>query len=211
MYVNTGDRMSDDVFGSSLVGKARSSLTSSSFSLDFSRHVPKTSSIMEGKVYAITGSASGIGLATARHLLSRGAIVSIADVRQEALDTAVADLAGQYESKNIFARVLDVTKFPEVATWIDGTIQRFGRLDGAANLAGIEGKSITLKGIVDLDEEEWDQVISVNLKGVFHCLKAELRRMESNASIVNAASVAGLMGSKNCAAYSSSKASHKIT
>ncbi|MDI1488352.1 MAG: hypothetical protein OHK93_007627 [Ramalina farinacea] len=163
---------------------------------------------MEGKVYSVTGAASGIGLATARHLLSRGALVTIADVRQEALDAAVADLAGQYESKNIFARTVDVTKSAEVATWIDETIQRFGRLDGAANLAGIEGKSITRKGIVDLDEEEWDEVINVNLKGVFNCLKAELRRMESNASIVNASSVAGLMGTKNCAAYSASKARH---
>ena len=161
---------------------------------------------MEGKVYAVTGAASGIGLATARQLLSRGALVTIADVRQEALDTAVADLAGQYESKNIFARTVDVKKSAEVATWIDETIQHFGRLDGAANLAGIEGKSIFHKGIVDLDEEEWDEVINVNLKGVFNCVKAELRRMESNASIVNASSVAGLIGANNCAAYGASKA-----
>ena len=164
---------------------------------------------MEGKVYAITGSASGIGLTTARQLLSRGALVTIADVRREALDTAVADLAGQYDSKNIFACTVDVTKFSEVATWIDETLQRFGRLDGAANLAGIGGKSIMRKGIVDLDEEEWDEVINVNLKGVFNCLKAELRRMESNASIVNASSVAGLIGAKDCAAYSASKARHQ--
>ena len=79
----------------------------------------------------------------------------------------------------------------EVAGWLDETIKRLGPLSGAANLAGVLTVGMP---IVDTQDEDWDYVMDVNLKGVFNCVRAELQRMDKDASIVNASSVAGLKG-----------------
>lgn len=156
----------------------------------------------EGRVIAITGGASGIGFATARLLASRGATISVADVRQGPLDDAVAGIKKSNPNVKIYAKAVDVKNGKEVGDWLDETIKRLGPLSGAVNLAGVIR---TGEQIVDTKDEDWDFVMDVNLRGVFNCIRAELQRMVKDASIVSASSVAGLRGYPGGAAYSTSK------
>ena len=99
----------------------------------------------------------------------------------------------------------DVSKATEVETLIQKAVERFGRLDIAFNNAGIEGVWVP---IIKQSEEDWDRTIDVNLKGVWLCLKYEIRQMlkqGGGGSIVNMASITGLVGSAGAAAYSASK------
>ncbi len=115
---------------------------------------------MEGKVIAITGGASGIGLSLAKLLAQRGAKLSIADVALENLDKAAGTLKGLVASpEHVFTRVCDVRQLSQVQDWLKATVEKFGRLDGAANLAGVFGKG----AIEELEEDVWDFVIGVNL------------------------------------------------
>ena len=91
------------------------------------------------KVIALTGGASGIGLATAHLLASRGAKLSLADVNGEALEKAAEDIK-QKHSAEVHTKVVDVRKEQDVKEWVDEIVGKFGRLDGAANLAGVIGK-----------------------------------------------------------------------
>ena len=146
---------------------------------------------MEGKVIAITGGASGIGLATAQLLASRGALLSLADINADALPKAVSSLASP-EGKEHLSTTVHVEDSAAVNDWIQNTKSHFGRLDGAANIAGVYRDS--MKGFTESTDEEWDFTMAVNAKGVFNCLRAELRAMEKGGSIVSAASVAGHIG-----------------
>ncbi|KAF2181948.1 3-oxoacyl-reductase [Zopfia rhizophila CBS 207.26] len=159
---------------------------------------------VKGKVITITGGASGIGLATAHLLASRGATLSIADIQQEALDKATESLRSQHNAE-IFPYVVDVRKPEQVEQWTKAVSEKYGRLDGAANVAGVIGKSIGINGIVDQDLDEWDFIMDVNLKGVMLCLKSQLAVIAEGGSVVNAASIAGLQGRPNNAAYAASK------
>ncbi|KAL4808007.1 hypothetical protein BDV18DRAFT_151250 [Aspergillus unguis] len=157
-----------------------------------------------GKVIAITGGASGIGRTLANLLASLGAKVSLGDLQEKALQEVAKEIkdAGHGE---VFTRVVDVRNASTVDAWIEGTVKWAGRLDGAANLAGVIGKSIGLKGVKDADSEEWEFVLGVNLTGVMYSLRAELQVMAEGGSIVNASSIAGVQGMKNNASYSASK------
>lgn len=146
------------------------------------------------KVIAITGAASGIGLATAKYLAVRGAKLSLADNRQEPLEAAVESIRSAAPDADILATVIDVRKSVEVEDWISTTVTNFGRLSGAANLAGVVGKGIGRIGVADFDEDEWDFILDVNLKGVFLSMKAELKALEHGGSIVNASSIGGVRG-----------------
>ncbi|KAH6999061.1 BcABA4 [Ilyonectria sp. MPI-CAGE-AT-0026] len=161
---------------------------------------------LAGKVIAITGAASGIGLATAKLLASRGAKISIADVSKEGLAKAQGDIESEYKTE-VFAFPLDVRKYDQVLDWIEQTVKRFGRLDGAANLAGVIPKSIGGEhgAIENQDFEEWEFVFGVNTTGLMHCMKAQIKNISNNGSIVNASSIAGLIGREKNGAYSASK------
>ncbi|ORY09965.1 3-oxoacyl-reductase [Clohesyomyces aquaticus] len=159
---------------------------------------------LSSKIIALTGGASGIGLATAHLLASRGATLSLADINSSALETAATELREKYQGE-VMVMVVDVRKEDEVEKWISETVKRFGKLDGAANLAGVIGKSIGLTPLTSQDASEWDFILSVNLTGVMHCLKHELRVLTDGGAIVNASSIAGVQGRPNNAAYAASK------
>ncbi|KAH7198655.1 uncharacterized protein B0J16DRAFT_43089 [Fusarium flagelliforme] len=158
---------------------------------------------LQGKVYAITGGASGIGFATAKLLAQRGAIVSIADVDADSMSSATA----YFKEQGTVATVsrVDVSKRSEVEGWLDDTVAKYGRLDGAANVAGIIGKHHGLRAVADLEDEEWHKIIAVNLTGTMYCLRAQLNRIVDGGSIVNVASIHGIKGFAKHGAYDASK------
>ncbi|KAF4451933.1 hypothetical protein F53441_5252 [Fusarium austroafricanum] len=144
---------------------------------------------LKGKVYALTGGASGIGFATAQVLTQRGATVSIADIDADAMSNASA----YFDEQGIEALIssVDVSQRSEVEDWLDTTVEKYGRLDGAANVAGIIGKHHGLRAVADLEDEEWHKIIAVNLTGTMYCLRAQLNRIADGGSIVNVASIHG--------------------
>ena len=133
---------------------------------------------MKGRVAVVTGGASGVGAATARLLADRGAVVEIADLPD-----------------------VDVTDEGAVVRFFDGVVATHGRVDLAANCAGVNGEYGPL---AELSLAEWQRVIDVNLTGVFLCLREALRRMDGG-SIVNVSSGAGLRGFANLPHYVASK------
>jgi len=165
-------------------------------------------SLLAGKSVLITGGASGIGLATALLAAREGARVAICDSDasggQKAVESVVAS-----GGDAVFVP-MDVTDEAQVTAGIEACVRRFGRLDGAFNNAGVSanpGSGAPLKA-ADLTEEAWQRVLAVNLSGVWRCMRSEIRQMlaqKSGASIVNNASVAGLVGLKGHAAYAASK------
>lgn len=132
-------------------------------------HTPlKPPPTMEGKVIAISGGSSGMGLELAKLLASRGATLSICDVVQSNLDKATSELS--LDSSRFLAVPCDVRKLSEVNNWISKTVEKFGRLDGAANMAGIIGAAPGKTPVTEQDEEDWERIIGVNLTvsfGVF--------------------------------------------
>ncbi|KAJ5770530.1 Short-chain dehydrogenase/reductase SDR [Penicillium nucicola] len=154
----------------------------------------------EGKVIAITGAASGMGLATAKLLASRGALISLADINEKALGEAIQSLANP--EKHI-TTAIDVRKGQSVEAWIKSTVEKFGKLDGAVNMAGVITSAAP---ITEETEANWDFTFSVNTKGIFLCLKEQLKVMKAGGSIVSAASVFGQMGAPGVSAYCASKA-----
>lgn len=141
------------------------------------------------KVYAITGGASGIGLATAKLVSERGGIVCIADANKAALDKVEADLAEKSPDVLFSVHHVDVADKVQVVQWIADIMKAYGRLDGAANIAGVTGKDHGLKPVKDLDDNEWDRIIGVNLTGTMYCMREELKVIQPKGSIVNMASI----------------------
>ncbi|KAF3008497.1 hypothetical protein E8E13_005290 [Curvularia kusanoi] len=154
----------------------------------------------QGRAYAITGAASGMGLATAQLLAARGAVISLADINEEGLRSAAASLGNGQEH---MYTVVDVRNSEQVNSWIEATVKKYSKLDGAVNMAGIITKATPVKDLTDAD---WDFSFAVNTKGVFNCLRAQLNAMQDGGSIVSAASVFGQFGAPGNAAYCSTKA-----
>ena len=134
---------------------------------------------------AITGAASGMGLATAHLLASRGAIISLADLNETALATALESLpctsTGPTEKKHI-AFVIDVRDSQTVDSWIEETVRSLGRLDGAVNMAGV---ILPACPVANMTDQEWDFVMGVNARGVFSCIRAQVNAMGGGGSIVS--------------------------
>jgi NAD(P)-dependent dehydrogenase (short-subunit alcohol dehydrogenase family) len=120
-----------------------------------------------------------MGLATAKLLASRGAIVSLADINENGLKAAIESLTGS--DKHIYT-VVDVRHSSSVDAWIQSTVQKLGRLDGAVNMAGIITPATP---ITEVSDQTWDFNFAVNTRGVFFCLRAQLRAMTAGGSIVS--------------------------
>jgi NAD(P)-dependent dehydrogenase (short-subunit alcohol dehydrogenase family) len=149
---------------------------------------------VKDKVIAITGGASGIGLSTAKLVAERGGIPCIADFDEKALEAARA----YFEEKgaNFTATRLDVRQRKDVDAWIAGIVEKFGRLDGAANIAGVIAPQRLTGPVGDIDDDEWDRIIGTNLTGCMYCLRAELRNIVDGGSIVNMGSIHSYNGKK---------------
>jgi len=122
-----------------------------------------------------------MGLATAQLLASRGASISMADQNKEGLQRTKSTLPGHDQNRHMYT-VVDVRNTDSVEAWITATLQTFGKLDGAVNMAGVITPATP---ITDASDESWDFVMGVNAAGVFKCLRAELKAMKgSRGSIV---------------------------
>ena len=161
---------------------------------------------LDGKVALVTGGSSGIGRSTALAFARVGARVFVGDIDVSGGEETVR-MVREAGGEAAFMRT-DVTKGADVEALVEGTIERFGGLDCAFNNAGVDNLHYS---VGDLPEEEWDRVISTNLKSMMFCLHFEIPRMVAlgGGAIVNASSVVGLIGSPVSAAYISSK--HGIT
>ena len=155
-----------------------------------------------GQVALVTGAGGGIGLATATAFAEAGASVIVADCDAALLGTTVAGLRAA--GHNATGIASDVTDRNQVKAMIEQAVGTYGRLDAAFNNAGINCAGAPL---IDTEDEEFDNVVNVNLRGVWNCMKAELRQMvtQGSGAIVNCSSIGGMRGSKGRAAYSASK------
>lgn len=156
-----------------------------------------------GKVAFVTGAAYGIGRAAALAFARKGAGVVVADVSEQG-NQETARLVTEAGGRALAVRC-DVTRAEDVKAALDKTIATFGRLDYAFNNAGVEQKKLT--PIAELDEEEWDRVHNIDLRGVFLCMKYEIPLMlkQGGGAIVNTSSGAGVIGIKGNPAYTAAK------
>ena len=156
---------------------------------------------LAGKVSLITGAAQGIGLATAIKFAQEGAIVIVCDVKQSAVDAAVAQC--QNTGAQAVGYVVDVTQRDMVDATVKAVLDQFGRIDVLVNNAGITQDARLQK----MTLEQFDRVIDVNLRGVFHCAQAVSDAMVAQGSgvILNASSVVGIYGNFGQTNYAATK------
>jgi NAD(P)-dependent dehydrogenase (short-subunit alcohol dehydrogenase family) len=164
-------------------------------------------SSLHGKIVAISGAASGMGLATAKLLYPMRVKLSLADINKDALHEAALSLEASASTTtgDVISVAADLRSSSEASAWIQTTVEKYGGLDGAANFAGILGN---MTPVAETSDEEWSRVLKVNLNGTFFALRAQLKAMldgGGKGSIVNTASIAGLRSGYAAAAYTVSK------
>lgn len=167
---------------------------------------------VEGRVFAVTGGASGMGAATCRLLAERGArAVCAADISPKGFDALKESIKKTNPKTEVHCTVLDVTLRQGVEDWIQDIISKFGDLHGAANIAGMP-QTIGARGspaILEETDSDWAKVIDVNLNGVFFCTRAQIRAMKdlpkADRGIVNLASIASMGHNPDVYAYRTSK------
>jgi len=147
---------------------------------------------MSGKIALVTGAGMGIGRASALAFAREGAKVVVSDINSDTGKETVS-LIKEAGGEAVFVKA-DVSKSDEVQALINKTVETYGRLDYAHNNAGISGTPAT--PTADCTEENWDNVMNINLKGTWFCMKHEIPVMLKNGggAIVNTASKAGLIG-----------------
>ncbi len=157
---------------------------------------------LKGKVAIITGGARGIGKEIAKALAREGADCVLCDVNEEELTKAAAEIQGI--GVQCLSVVLDVSNLSQCEDMVNKVVDKFQKIDILINNAGITRDGLLLR----MREEEWDAVISVNLKGTFSCTKAAIKVMlkQRYGRIVNVASIIGIMGNAGQANYAASKA-----
>lgn len=164
--------------------------------------MPDTGGLLENKVVLITGASSGIGAAAAYVFAREGASVVLAARREE----RIAGLAAELNDKGFRASavVCDVTRAEDARRAVAHATERFGRLDGAFNNAGIGGDQAPLH---EMGDEVYDSIIDTNVRGLWNCLRAEIGAMlaTGGGAVVNNSSVGGLVAIPTAAPYVASK------
>ncbi len=156
----------------------------------------------QGQVALVTGAASGLGLATANAFAESHASVVLADVNEKQVQEAAKKLADK-GCKAVAVRC-DVSSDADVEAMVKKTVATFGRLDAAYNNAGIQN---VLADTADSPRDDYDRVMSVNLRGVWSCMKFELQvmRKQGSGAIVNCSSLGGLIGGPQRGTYHAAK------
>lgn len=156
---------------------------------------------MKDKVVIVTGAGSGIGPATAQLFAKEGASVALVDINEPKQEAEKLIAAGY----NAIAIRCDVSIEKDVEAMVEKTVEAFGKLDYAYNNAGIQSP---VNDTADITEEEYDKVMDVNLRGVWLCMKHELRQLRkqgTEGAIVNCSSLGGLVGIGGRSAYHATK------
>ncbi len=156
-----------------------------------------------GKIAIVTGAGQGIGKAISLRLANAGADVAILDLNLQSAETVAKEI--ETMGRHAIPIQVNVSKSENVNAAVRRILTEFGRIDILVNNAGIAGRTLPL---TDLDESDWDEVIAVNLSGVFLCCKAVIGTMiaQDYGRIVNIASIAGKEGNPTMIPYSVSKA-----
>lgn len=160
-----------------------------------------TTPLLQGKVVLVVGASTGIGADAARMFARDGASVVLAARSADGLRSVVEELTGEGLSATYVTG--DVSVGADVARFVDTALTTFGRLDGAFNNAGLTGS-----GTLDtVTEEDFDRIMAVNVKGVWLCIREEVRAMRESGggAIVNVSSIGGLRGSSGMGAYQATK------
>ncbi len=157
---------------------------------------------LSGKIALVTGAAQGIGRDIALGLAKDGAEVAICDVNLEAAQKTAGDIEAM--GRKSLALKANVASSADVTALIDQVVEKFGRIDILVNNAGITRDGL----IIRMKDEDWDLVLSINLKGAFLCTKSALKYMtkQRSGTIINIASIVGAMGNAGQANYVASKA-----
>ena len=157
---------------------------------------------LAGKTALVTGAAQGIGRDIALALAADGADVAICDVNLEAAQKTASDI--EAKGRKSLAVMANVASADDVTAMVDQTVQKLGRLDILVNNAGITRDGLILR----MKDEDWDLVLSINLKGAFLCTKSALKYMtkQRTGTIINIASIVGAMGNAGQVNYVASKA-----
>jgi len=159
--------------------------------------------MFENRVAVITGGARGIGRAISEALANRGCDVVIADINLQSAEATAREIA-EATGRKTLAVPVNVADFTSASQMIEKALADFGHVDILVNNAGITRDKLVMR----MDEEDWDLVININLKGAFNCSKAVIRSMmkQRYGRIVNISSVSGQAGNVGQANYSASKA-----
>lgn len=157
---------------------------------------------LKGKTAIVTGAARGIGKEIALTLAREGADLGICDIDKDSLEPARADIEAL--GRKCLTGVVDVGRFDSCEDMANKTLDKFGKIDILINNAGITRDGLLMR----MKDEDWDAVLTVNLKGAFNFTKAVCRTMvkQRYGRIVNIASIIGIMGNAGQANYAASKA-----
>jgi 3-oxoacyl-[acyl-carrier protein] reductase len=157
---------------------------------------------LSDKAAIVTGAAQGIGRTIALSLAEQGAAVAIADMNADGVQAVAAEV--EKKGRRALPLTVNVTDLHECTSLVEQTVKEFGSADILVNNAGITRDTVLLR----MKEEQWDQVIDVNLKGTFNCTKAVIRSMfkQKSGRIISISSVTGAMGNAGQSNYSASKA-----
>lgn len=156
---------------------------------------------LKGKVAIVTGGARGIGKEIALAFAREGCDLAICDVNEAALAETEKEI--EATGRAALSGIVDVTKADQVESFVHKTLDKFNKIDILINNAGITRDGL----LVRMSEQDWDSVLSVNLKGAFNCTKAVSKIMmkQRDGRIVNMASIIGIMGNAGQANYAASK------